>query len=622
MSDPIQQFEARLQEAGLVLSAGLQADGRLHRCGTTDKPKGSDASYVVHLDNPPSVWWQNWRTGDVGTWCVKPDKEMSNAERQALRERIEAAKAEADADRAKRQADTAKRATVIWDAALPATADHPYLAKKQVPSLGLRLAKDGRLIIPLLDESGKVISIQFIDGSGNKRFLSGGKTAGCYFPIPAKDGGKDGALCIAEGYATCATIHEATGYAVLVAFNVGNLLAVAQMARRRYPEREIFLCADRDSPTDKYPSPGGVGLAKATEAARAIGGMLAIPRRDGHTKIDFNDLACLMGTGEVLHQIMARREPDPMPEAAKEGGKPDKGGDTDEQEPQIMPAVPKMPEGIFHPAIEAVIDEAVQSFGVSRVVPVATILALAAGLIGQTRSVEEKASHIERGNLYLLLVGQSGTGKSPLARQVFEYAKSIDADSFRRWKAELEEYTAAIDSWKKQKPDKRGTMPGKPIRKQVFYDTITVETLLTCLSGNPLRGLWYTDEIASSIAAYDKYSSGKNGGTQAYLNSLYDAESIIVNRRNDEHTISLEHGCVSIFGTIQPELLKESFSMNDRNSGFLGRFLMFRVVEEMPRHRNQIILSEKSQQTIKALTDGFLAFHMQAKGFGGLECEC
>ena len=111
MSDPIQQFEARLQKAGLSISAGLQADGRLHRCGTTDKPKGSDASYVVHLDNPPSVWWQNWRTGDVGTWCVKPDKEMSNAERQALRERIEAAKAEADADRAKRQADTAKRAT-------------------------------------------------------------------------------------------------------------------------------------------------------------------------------------------------------------------------------------------------------------------------------------------------------------------------------------------------------------------------------------------------------------------------------------------------------------------------------------------------------------------------------
>ena len=321
MSAPIQQFEARLQKAGLSISAGLQADGRLHRCGTTDKPKGQDGAYKVHLDDPASLWWCNWQTGDSGTWCAKADTDLTAAEREALRQRIEADRKAAESERAERQAEAAQRATVIWDAAQPATTDHPYLAKKQVPSLGLRLAKDGRLIAPLLDGSGKIVSLQFIAGDGNKRFLKDGKAAGGFFPIPAKDGSKDGPLCIAEGYATCATIHEATGYAVFCSFNASNLLAVAQMARRRYPEREIILCADRDSPTDKYPSLGGVGVSMASEAARAIGGMLAIPRRDGHTKIDFNDLANLMGTSEVLHQIMARREPDPLPEQTQEDGK-------------------------------------------------------------------------------------------------------------------------------------------------------------------------------------------------------------------------------------------------------------------------------------------------------------
>lgn len=312
-SDILQQFEARLQEAGLVLQGGIQADGRLHRCGTADKPKGTDGAYCVHLDAPASVWWQNWQTDDTGTWTATADWDMTDAERQALRRRIEVAKAEAQAERAKRQAAAATWAASIWKSAPPAPADHPYLAKKQVPSLGLRLAKNGRLVVPVLDASGKVQSLQFIAGDGGKLFLKDGRTAGGYYPIAAKDGGKAGPLVIAEGYATAASIHAATGYAVLVAFNAGNLRAVAEMARDKYADREIILAADYDAPSDKYPAPGGIGLAKATEATRAVNGLLAVPRREGREKLDFNDLACLMGPGEVATQFQTRCKPAPAP---------------------------------------------------------------------------------------------------------------------------------------------------------------------------------------------------------------------------------------------------------------------------------------------------------------------
>jgi putative DNA primase/helicase len=104
------------------------------------------------------------------------------------------------------------------------------------------------------------------------------------FPI----GKPDGLLYIAEGYATGASIHEATGYAVAVAFNAGNMVAVARTMRSKFPNLRLILCADDDTGT-----PGNPGLVKAREAAQAVGGSLAVPdfgnsRPEGAT--DFNDL--------------------------------------------------------------------------------------------------------------------------------------------------------------------------------------------------------------------------------------------------------------------------------------------------------------------------------------------
>ena len=50
----------------------------------------------------------------------------------------------------------AKLAASIWNHTLPADAGHPYLQRKEVPAIGLRRTKDGRLIIPVLNHSGRI----------------------------------------------------------------------------------------------------------------------------------------------------------------------------------------------------------------------------------------------------------------------------------------------------------------------------------------------------------------------------------------------------------------------------------------------------------------------------------
>lgn len=310
-NDVFQHFVDRLREAGLAVEC-VEADGLLHRCGVLDKPSGTDGAYKAFLDAPASIWWKNWRTGEEGSWCGVSGKDMTAAEREALKARIAEAKEAAAKEQAGRWAKAAELAGRLREAAHAATDAHPYLARKEVPAFGLRLAQDGRLMVPVLDAAGIPQSLQFIAGDGSKRFLSGGRTAGGYFPIPARDGSKDGPLLIAEGYATGASLHLSTGYAVLVAFNAGNLLAVARMARKQCPDREIILCADNDVETRKPDgTPWNPGEEAAAKAAASIGGKLAVcPAIDGG-KADFNDLHTRRSLEAVRQAVEKARREDP-----------------------------------------------------------------------------------------------------------------------------------------------------------------------------------------------------------------------------------------------------------------------------------------------------------------------
>lgn len=254
-----------------------------------------------------SAAYGDWRTGESWTFCSKNDRELSPEDRERLKIRMEADKKRRQEEEAKRHAEAHAEAKRILAGSMPAPADHPYLVRKGVALVGtIRIADDGWLVLPVLDAEGAPMSVQFIAKDGGKRFLPGGKLKGGYFPIPAVNGEKNGLLYVCEGYATGATIHAATGAAVLVAFNCGNSLPVAEMARAKYPDREIIVCADDDAKTK-----GNPGLTKATEAALAVKALLAVPRfTDPTSGTDFNDLAAAEGMEAVKACLAAAEAPE------------------------------------------------------------------------------------------------------------------------------------------------------------------------------------------------------------------------------------------------------------------------------------------------------------------------
>lgn len=200
---------------------------------------------------------------------------------------------EAVAEKVAKQAETMQRAQVIWDQATPAPADHPYLAKKGVQPYGVRVSDDNKLIVPVV-LAEEIRNLQFIDANGEKRFLPDGAVKDGSYLIG--DVSNATTILVAEGYATGASLHEATGLPIAVAFNAGNLPPIAQQLRQTHPHVSIVLCADNDYHAD---GKRNTGLLAATAAAKAIGGIVAIPEVIDNHKTDWNDVHVQRGLEAV-----------------------------------------------------------------------------------------------------------------------------------------------------------------------------------------------------------------------------------------------------------------------------------------------------------------------------------
>ncbi len=267
-------------------------DGKVHRFATSQKVGDLSGWYIGFGDGIPTGKFGCWRTLQEGeSWCAKDISTLNQAERQAHLARMQNAAKLRNEERVLVQAEAALRAHTIWSEAQPANKYHPYLKAKGVSPHGVKVSRDD-LVVPVRI-GDKLTSLQFIKTDGGKKFLTGGATAGGYFSM----GKPENLLVVCEGFATGASIHEATGYAVAVAFNAVNLEAVAKSLRGKFPDAKIIIGADDDFKTE-----GNTGLIKAKEAANAVGGVVAIPsfKEDRSEKdTDFNDMARLYGLAAV-----------------------------------------------------------------------------------------------------------------------------------------------------------------------------------------------------------------------------------------------------------------------------------------------------------------------------------
>ncbi len=272
-------FRSALADAGVVLHASepIIPDGLLHRCRSADdRPGKRSVWYRLHPDTPPSGAGGDWRTGASITWTSR--RQSTDTERQRLRERIDAERAQRQTELDRQRRECAERAQAFWKRAEPASASHPYLRRKQIPA-GIARQIGDLLALPVTDLDGRLWGLQTIAADGTKRFSRGMGKAGHFIAVNGMpESGRR--LLICEGWATATSLAGISpADIVLAALDAGNLLPVAMEVRKRFPAMDMVIAADADP----------VGMEKARKAAIASHARLIWPRFPSDAPAGLND---------------------------------------------------------------------------------------------------------------------------------------------------------------------------------------------------------------------------------------------------------------------------------------------------------------------------------------------
>jgi phage/plasmid primase-like uncharacterized protein len=301
--DPGAEFAAALTANGMVVKGEPVMDGNWHRVPVEGDGKGTKSgSYRGFLDGVPNGNIVNFKAGGEPVKWVMTGNAPAELDRDRLKAEAKERQTERDqALRAQHKA-IAKKAYGVFINAVEAAPEHPYLARKGVPAIGLKQDDKGNLLVPVRDAKGFLWNVQSIAPDGDKRFLTDGRKAGLMHGL--NEGELDlkhaKTIIVAEGYATAASLHQATGIPAIVAFDAGNLKPVAEAIRKANPQADIVIAADDDRKAERNPKIGfNVGMVKAEEAAQAVGGRAIRPPLTEAEKdkglSDFNDLEAARG---------------------------------------------------------------------------------------------------------------------------------------------------------------------------------------------------------------------------------------------------------------------------------------------------------------------------------------
>ena len=238
-----------IESAGLNPPNEIIADGRFHRFD--DNGSGNSHGFYTLHESDSGLYF-----GSYGTWggggsgahpfSIEDVRSLSTEEKIALDKVKTETMEKLAAEKERMNKEAADKARHIGLELDWKTVDHPYLDLKGVKSHGTAISRrTGKLVVPIFDlDTDELCNLQFISADGKtKRPLRGGKKG--YFHIGTIH--NSDTVFIVEGFATGASVFEATDKPVVIAFDSGQLSIVGEKIRDKVgPDTKIEFVADND----------------------------------------------------------------------------------------------------------------------------------------------------------------------------------------------------------------------------------------------------------------------------------------------------------------------------------------------------------------------------------------
>lgn len=164
----------------------------------------------------------------------------------------------------------------------------------------------------------------------------------------------------------------------------------------------------------------------------------------------------------------------------------------------------------------------------------------------------------ERAVVWVALVGQSGTVKSPAIAYVLRAIEDLEKPASERYQRDLA-------AWRDLPKPQRDRTP-KPVRSRLLVGDSTIEALAKILEHNPGGLLLRADELSGLVKGLGQYK--KNGGAdRSHLLSIWSSSPLSMDRIEGETYVHCP--VVSILGGIQPARL----ALLDGDDGLAARWL-------------------------------------------------
>ena len=207
-------------------------------------------------------------------------------------------------------------------------------------------------------------------------------------------------------------------------------------------------------------------------------------------------------------------------------------------------------------------------------VPMLSVLGAA---IGNSRVAQLKESWREPPIVWAVVVGESGTQKSPALDKAIQFTQDAEQQAREDYELANDVYKKKMKEYEEAQKNKDHSVddlqePEQPTLNRYHVNDITIEALAERLEKQPRGLLLVSEEISAWLRGIHRYGGGYDAGQWL---PMHGGRPLIVDRKSgDKVHIYVPRASLSVTGTTQPGVLKKLFDEEAFDSGLAARLLV------------------------------------------------
>ena len=249
----------------------------------------------------------------------------------------------------------------------------------------------------------------------------------------------------------------------------------------------------------------------------------------------------------------------------------DPSPDQTHQRPAFVP----FPMEVMPDIVREFVESASSSLGCDPAFLACPAMAALSGAIGLSRALELKPGWQEPACLWVAVVADSGSMKSPALDAVLEPFWNVHNErnlDFQERMCEFERVQALYNSALRKGDSGIEKAPECPKLERAIVGDVTIQRMAEILADTPRGTICAMDELSGWFQNLTRYA-GKGSDLPQWL-SLQSGAPLQVDRKGGKKSLFVRRALASLVGGIQPGILKRHLSQDFSDSGASARFLL------------------------------------------------